>query len=41
MRECLDELGVLKQTKAGTLSVSQQHSSAVACEGTAYPRVSI
>lgn len=36
MGESLNELGVLKETKATTLSVSQQHSSAAACKGTAF-----
>lgn len=36
MCESLNELRVLKETKTTTLSVSHQHSSAAACEGTAF-----
>lgn len=37
MRKSLNELGILKQTKAtSALSVSHQHSSAAACEGASF-----
>jgi hypothetical protein len=37
MRQSLDELGVLKQTKAtSALSVAHQHSSAAARKGTSF-----
>jgi len=41
MRESLDELSILKQTEASTLSISQQQRSAAACKGTAFFKVSM
>lgn len=40
MRKSLDELGVLKQTKAtSALSISHQHGSAAARNGTSFPEL--